>query len=116
MENDLRLPELVRSTIESSSSIVFASSVNAFEITIKRLLGKVDFAAHFLDNYEDEIRTAGFRELVVTNQHALRVGLLAFKHRDPFDRLLIAQALVEDLVLISNEKCFDAAGVPRLWN
>ena len=116
MGNDPRLTDLARSAIESSSSIVFTSSVNAFEITIKHQLGKLDFAAQFLKNYEAEIRTAGFRELAVTVQHALKVGSLAIKHSDPFDRLLIAQALIEELVLITNEKRSDAAGVTRLWN
>jgi PIN domain nuclease of toxin-antitoxin system len=57
----------------------------------------------------------GFLELPITVAHGQRAGSLPGPHRDPFDRMLIAQAMIEDLVLVSNEAAFDAYGVRRLW-
>ena len=56
-----------------------------------------------------------FQPLPLTISHAITAGELAIAHRDPFDRLLIAQALVENLMLVSNERLFDTTGVSRLW-
>jgi PIN domain nuclease of toxin-antitoxin system len=56
-----------------------------------------------------------FVELPVSIPHAVRAGLLRSKHRDPFERMLIAQALVEALPVVSNDKCFDEFDVERLW-
>jgi PIN domain nuclease of toxin-antitoxin system len=61
------------------------------------------------------IAAEGFNPLAVSVLHAERAGSLAGQHRDPFDRMLIAQAISEDLVLLSNERTFEAYGVKRLW-
>jgi PIN domain nuclease of toxin-antitoxin system len=61
------------------------------------------------------MRTQGFQELPISIRHAEAAGALPGPHRDPFDRMLIAQALVEDFDLVSNERAFDAYGVRRLW-
>lgn len=63
----------------------------------------------------DAIAGEGFEELPITVQDAARTGGLPGPRRDPFDRVLIAQALAENLVLISNEDLFDGYGVRRLW-
>jgi len=57
----------------------------------------------------------GFAPMAVKLSHAMLAGRLAFAHKDPFDRLLIAQALVENMTLVSNERIFDETGVNRLW-
>jgi PIN domain nuclease of toxin-antitoxin system len=57
----------------------------------------------------------GFRGLPVSLEHAERAGRLRMAHRDPFDRMLIAQAQAEDLLLVSNQAIFDSTGVLRLW-
>ena len=61
------------------------------------------------------IALQGFSELPITVEHGDRAGSLAGPHRDPFDRILIAQAITEDLLLVSNETLFDRYGVRRLW-
>lgn len=61
------------------------------------------------------ITAEGFAELPITVAHAARAGTLPGPHRDPFDRMLIAQAMLEDLVLVSNETAFDGYGAQRLW-
>jgi PIN domain nuclease of toxin-antitoxin system len=63
----------------------------------------------------ESLNKLGFTALPVSVGHAHRAGLLAGVHRDPFDRLLIAQAQAENLLLVSNEKLFDSYGVQRLW-
>jgi PIN domain nuclease of toxin-antitoxin system len=62
-----------------------------------------------------EIAAAGFTPLPVTVEHGQHAGALRGSHKDPFDRMLIAQALLEDLALVSNEALFDAYGVRRVW-
>jgi PIN domain nuclease of toxin-antitoxin system len=66
-------------------------------------------------DFRDRIASQGFSELPITVEHGDRAGSLPGHHRDPFDRMLIAQAISEDLVLISNETLFDRYGVRRLW-
>ena len=114
--NDPKLGSAARSIIEDPDSTVFASAVNAFEITIKHRLGKLPMVETLLADYESVLAETGFAELPISTRHALRAGTLPFDHPDPFDRLLIAQALVEGLTLLSNEQRFDATGVPRVWS
>ena len=114
-QGNARLPQRVRFAIEREASAVFVSAVSAFEIALKHRLGKLPEASTFARRFEAMAREQGFEPLVVTVSHGLAAGDLAIAHRDPFDRLLVAQALAEDLVLASNEQLFDAAGVKRLW-
>ncbi len=72
-------------------------------------------ADRLIDNLEGAIDGEGFHGLSLSPGHANRAAALPFHHRDPFDRMLIAQALAEDLTLVSNERLFDAYGVERLW-
>ncbi len=111
-----RLGRAARNVIEDGSATIYASPINAFEIATKHRLGKLPLVASLLENYHEALAQTGFRELPVNTAHALRAGLLVMDNRDPFDRLLIAQALVEDLVLLSSEQRFDATGVARIWN
>ena len=66
-------------------------------------------------SFAEETANAGFEHLSITVRHAQLAGNLAIPHKDPFDRLLIAQAILEGMVLVSNEALFDAFGVQRLW-
>ena len=116
MGNDRKLTSLARQAIEQDELPVFSSAVNAFEISLKYGLGKLAIAADLISDYEVNIRKAGLIELAISNRHALGVSKIDFAHNDPFDLLLISQALCEDLTLISNEKRFDESGVVRLWN
>jgi PIN domain nuclease of toxin-antitoxin system len=114
--DERRLGRAARAAIEDPDATIFASAVNAFEISIKHGLGKLPVAADLLANYSATLARTGFLELAVETSHALRAGMLALGHRDPFDRLLIGQALVENLTLLSNEKRFDVTGVSRIWD
>lgn len=116
MTSSPRLPKRARAAIEAEDGQVFASAVNAYEIALKHRLGKLDVGAVLLSNYELDLAEVGILEMPVSTLHALAAGSLETAHRDPFDRLLIAQAKAEDLTLISNEALFDRCGVKRLWD
>lgn len=100
--------------IAKADAEVYVSAATAWEIATKARLGKLDWSPE-TDTITAYVLGQGFRLLPISVDHAERAGGLAFPHRDPFDRMLIAQALIEDLWLVSNERLFDAAGVRRYW-
>lgn len=114
-ESEAFLPASVQKAIGSQEASVFFSPVSAYETSFKFWLGKLQIAEQLVREFPQEMAKQGFAELPVTAAHARRAGLLDFPNRDPFDRMLIAQALEENLTLISNEQTFDATGVSRLW-
>ena len=93
---------------------MFVSAASVWEIATKRRIGKLDLVP-FSDGIEVEIELERFYTLPVKVAHAEKAGALSHPHKDPFDRMLIAQALIEGLVFVSNEALFDGFGVPRLW-
>jgi PIN domain nuclease of toxin-antitoxin system len=101
--------------IENQSNEVLVSAVSAIEVTNKFRTGKLNQAELLARDFEATIVAYGFAPLSVTVAHACLAGSLNIPHRDPFDRLLIAQARIEQLALVSNERAFDAFGVTRLW-
>jgi PIN domain nuclease of toxin-antitoxin system len=111
----LKLSTEARAAIEERHRRVFISSVSIYELAFKHRLGKLDQAEILLDDLDQQLESRSFERLDIAHAHALTAGRLDPLHRDPFDRLLIAQALVEDLELVSNEKLFDGFGVRRLW-
>ena len=114
-ESSGRLSDDAREAIASSQEQVMVSSVTAFEIATKHAIGKMDGVDRLIDAFEYRLAREGFVSLPLVIPHALAAGALPLIHRDPFDRLLIAQAQLEDAVLVSNEKLFDSYGVRRLW-
>lgn len=93
---------------------VYVSAASAWEVATKARLGKLQ-AGPLAHDFVGEVARQGFSPLPVTLDHGQRAGNLPGPHRDPFDRMLIAQAHAEDLVLVSNETLFDTYGVRRLW-
>lgn len=110
-----RLPAPVSEALQARNKPVFASTISAFEIAQKHRLGKLDFAKAHATDFAAEIAKDNIASLPLTADHARLAGALPIAHRDPFDRMLIAQAQIEQLVLISNEKLFDQFGVLRFW-
>lgn len=111
-----RLSRPARRAMEDRDADVYVSAASAWEMTTKARLGKLpDSAIAMARAVEITIRARGFIPLSVTMPHAERAGRFDDPHKDPFDRMIIAQALAEDLVLISNETLFDRFGVRRLW-
>lgn len=114
LEGDKQLPVAVRRRILATSR-VHVSAASAWEITTKARLGKLPGALDVAADVSGCILGQSFVPLDITVSHAQRAGDLGGTHRDPFDRMLIAQAQVEDLVLVSNEMVFDQYGIRRLW-
>jgi len=94
---------------------IFVSAASTWEIATKHRLGKLPIVAHIMQDLSGAIARQDFVSLPVTLHHGQTAGALPGPHRDPFDRMLMAQAILENLVLVSNEQVFDAYGVSRLW-
>jgi PIN domain nuclease of toxin-antitoxin system len=113
--NDKRLPEGIRTLIESDDTIVYVSSASALEIAIKVRIGQLPEMEHRVLEFNDGVREDGFYHLFVRDDHAVRAGLLPGAHRDPFDRLIAAQALIEKLTVITRDTEIAAFGCRTLW-
>lgn len=94
---------------------VLVSPVSAYEMTFKHALGKLPVAQRLLANLSGYLEQQRFDILPISVAHAEAAGRLPVEHRDPFDRLLAAQALVEDLTVVSIDARLDRFGVKRLW-
>jgi len=110
-----KLSAKARAVLESFSTEVFVSAASAWEIATKVRLGKLAAAAAFSAEIGSRLERLGFEPLAVTLDHGQRAGSLHGPHRDPFDRMLIAQAQAENLALVSNERVFDTYGIRRIW-
>ena len=96
-------------------SNVFVSAVSAWEISTKFRLGKLPSASDLIQDFGGYLAREGFNALPLSSDQGIRAGLLPGPLKDPFDRMLIAQAQTEDLVLVSNEAIFDHYGIRRIW-
>jgi PIN domain nuclease of toxin-antitoxin system len=94
---------------------VFVSSASAWEIATKHRLGKLDVASALVKDLAGFVAKAGFEPLSVSIAHAQKAGLWPQSHRDPFDRMLAAQAALEDMVLVTCDPALETFDVPRLW-
>lgn len=111
---DKRLSATAKKAIADEDSEVYVSAATAWEIAIKVRLGKLDWPDRS-GTVNAYVISQGFRPLPISLEHAEIAGRLRIAHKDPFDRMLIAQAQAEDMWLVSNEDLFDAAGVRRTW-
>lgn len=112
--SDVALPNRARKEIVQSEDVM-VSAASAWEMAIKFSLGRLPAAVDLMDDFENGLAKDGFRALAITAAHGLRAGLLPGPHKDPFDRMLIAQAQAENLAIVSNDKVFDRYGVRRVW-
>lgn len=103
-----RVPEPLRTELVEQTETIHVSAASAFEIATKHRIAKLDASA-LLDRWDDELSAAGLAALPITPAHALAAGRLEWDHRDPFDRLLAAQALAEGLELVTVDPAFRAA-------
>jgi PIN domain nuclease of toxin-antitoxin system len=115
MMNHRSLSRTAHAAIENRSNEVFVSAATAWEITTKFRLGKFEEAEIVATDVAAAIAEEGFLQLSVSVAHGEYAGALPGEHRDPFDRMLIAQAILERMALVSNETRFDAFPVKRLW-
>jgi PIN domain nuclease of toxin-antitoxin system len=92
------------------------SAASAWEVAVKFKLGKLPEADRLVANLQNGAGLEDFDDLPISREHALLAATMDIAHKDPFDRLLIAQAQAERMTLISNERLFDSFGVKRLWD
>ena len=115
MNGSERLPQRARRAIGDDADVVFVSAASAWEMAAKYHRRRLDEAAAIAPDIASAIAGQDFEELPITVDAAARAGALPGPLRDPFDRILIAQALSRNLTIISNESLFDQYGVRRLW-
>ena len=101
--------------IQRRGSEVLVSAASAWEIATKYRLGRLDFARTLVENFIQRVTAAGYQLLPISTEHALRAGLLPGDHKDPFDRMLAAQAIHENIPLLSNDSQLDVFGIRREW-
>jgi PIN domain nuclease of toxin-antitoxin system len=113
--DDPALPASCRKLIARLDSSVFVSAASAWEISTKFRLGRLPSASDLVQDFGGYLARDGFQSLPLSSDHGVRAGLLPGPLRDPFDRMLIAQAATEKLFIVSNERIFDQYGARRIW-
>lgn len=113
--DDRRLSSRARMALEDGTDEIFFSAVSAWEIAIKARLGHIDFVGDVEQEIPEHIAFNAFRILPVEVRHGLRVARLPLLHRDPFDRLLVAQAQIESLSILTNDPAISRYDVQAVW-
>lgn len=115
VEGAPRLPEKAAAIVENLENVCFLSLCSCWEMAIKAGLGKLRLAGPIREFVPRHLAANHFKLCPISFRHAARVEQLEWHHRDPFDRLLAAQALEEKMILVSRDPIFDAYGVRRVW-
>ena len=114
-EGNSRLTARAAEILDALDSDKLVSVISVYEICLKHRLGKLPRVAALVNRFEAVLLESGCTLLPVTFAHAREAGLLSMEHKDPFDRMLIAQARIERVPIVSNEAVFDGFGVERIW-
>jgi len=104
-----------RSVTGETKNVIFVSAASASETATKVRLGKLPSASDLAADFAGQLERESMQMLPITVEHAIRAGLLPGAHKDPFDRMLVAQSQAENMPLIGNETLFDSYGVRRIW-
>jgi PIN domain nuclease of toxin-antitoxin system len=115
MTDDPHLSKPARVLIADKTNVSIVSAVSAWEIATKVRLGRLPMATPLVKSFVQDLARERIEILAVMAEHGIRAGGLPGPHKDPFDRMLIAQALIEDVPIISNDKALDGYGAKRLW-
>ena len=115
LAGDKHLSRKARALIADEDNAVYVSAASAWEVSTKYRLGKLPDADVLATDFIRHVARQGFIGLDITLDHAQRAGALPGPERDPFDRMLIAQAQAENLTLVSIERAFDGYGIARAW-
>jgi PIN domain nuclease of toxin-antitoxin system len=109
------LSKRARKLLRTPANEFFVSAASAWEIATKFRLGKLPAAHTLADDFVRIVTGAGYLLLSISVEHALRAGRLPGEHKDPFDRMLAAQAIHEDMPILSSDEQLDILGVRRIW-
>lgn len=112
LADDPRLSPAARQAIESPGASTLVSVATVWEIEIKRALGRLPVPA----DLRETMASGAYVPLSITIEHAVAAARLPLLHRDPFDRMLVAQAMVEELTIVTRDPKIAAYGVPVLWD
>ena len=112
---DDRLSENARQIFLNKENRLFFSAASLWEICIKKSLGKISLKNGWFHTIQAEMEINTIQWLPIEMAHCIKVAELPFHHRDPFDRMLIAQAIVEDLQLLSRDRRLSDYGIERIW-
>lgn len=112
---DRELTDRARKAIANPRNQVWVSMASAYEITFKVMKGKLPSCASLVPRFSTVLMEEGFRHLEATVRHGVEAGRLPLVHGDPWDRVLAAQAIAEDMTVVSNDKKLSALGAKRLW-
>ena len=115
LADDPALSSVARDAIAEPANWVHVGAATAWEITTEYRIGKLPAAGLVAADVAREIAAECFAELPVTVRHAQQAGAIPGPHKDPVDRMLIAQALVEAMTLVPNQALFEGYGLQRLW-
>jgi len=110
-----RLSAKAKRSIGAEAAQVYVSAVSAYEMAYKHRTGDLPKVGPLLMRLDLDLTERGFFDLPVSLEHGRRAGELADDHGDPFDRLLAAQAIVEDMAIVSNDEKLSALGARRVW-
>ena len=113
--DDPQLSLTAKSAIESQENEIYLSAVSPWEVSIKVSTGKLSIGQEVEAYFDEHLSRNLITLLPISLAHVGRVAVLPFHHKDPFDRLLIAQSLTEPLQLVSADTMFDRYGVARIW-
>lgn len=110
-----RLSRDARTLLEDVETQIFTSSVSAYEIARKYQIGKLATAAAVVKGYGNHLRELGAHELALSRIHAVTAARLPTPHRDPFDRLIAAQSLIEDIPVVTRDEAIASLGASTIW-
>jgi PIN domain nuclease of toxin-antitoxin system len=114
-ENNTQLSKTARTLMEDDANSCFVSMASFWEMSIKINLGKLTINGLTLAEFIDEVDDSDFQTLAIERSHLLENTVLPLHHRDPFDRLIIAQAIEEGMPIVSSDVAFDAYAITRIW-
>ncbi len=110
-----KLSPRVVALLRDPENTVFVSAASAWEIATKYRIGKYPAGGRIIGEWEERMAPDGFVELAISARHALRAGSLPGEHRDPFDRMIVAQSLLEGIPVASSDPALSALGAERFW-
>ena len=113
--DDPKLSEVAKDIIVNPDNRKLVSTASCWEVAIKVSLKKLDLGLPYEEFIPQQIATNNFEMLTISHDHMAAVASLPFHHRDPFDRMLIVQAISEDIPVVSADKQFDPYPIERLW-